>query len=148
MSVCEKITRLPFHLKMGTFRSEPISGTGRQIIPKVRYSSMITLFATARAVCAVFLSVLTIGACSNTQISTELPLNHPANPAAEASAFVPPPNHFTTDVSLSEPGRPRSDIGKPKQQQVGTMPQHDMQTMQPEKDPHDSIPEKKSDHRH
>jgi hypothetical protein len=26
MSVCEKITRLPFHLKMGTFKSEPISG--------------------------------------------------------------------------------------------------------------------------
>jgi len=109
---------------------------------------MQTFFATAGSICAVFLAVLTIGACSNTQISTELPLNHPANPAAEASAFVPPPNPFTTDVTLSDPDRQRSDTAKSEKQQADGMHQHEMQTMQPEKNSPESSPEKKTEHKH
>jgi hypothetical protein len=109
---------------------------------------MQKVFSTARAVGSVFLSVLTISACSNTQISTELPANHPANPAAEASAFVPPPNPFSADASDFESARPRSDVGNSKHPQVGTIQQHDLHTMQPEKDTHENIPEKKPDHQH
>jgi len=109
---------------------------------------MQTLFATAWSICAVFLAVLTIGACSNTQFSTELPLNHPANPAAEASAFVPPPNPFATDATLSDPDHPRSDTAKSEKQQASGTHQHEMQPMQPEKNSPESDPEKKTEHQH
>ena len=109
---------------------------------------MQTILVTAWVVFAVFLSVLTIGGCSNTQINTELPLNHPANPAAEASAFVPPPNPFATDISLAEPERPRSDAGKSEKPQAGAMHHHEMQTMQPDNNTPDSSPEKKTEHHH
>jgi len=109
---------------------------------------MQTFFSTAGSICAVFLAVLAIGACSNTQISTELPLSHPANPAAEASAFVLPPNPFATDVTLSDPDRPRPDTAKSDKQQAGGTHQHEMQTMQPEKDSPESDPDMKTEHQH
>jgi hypothetical protein len=109
---------------------------------------MQNIFSIVRAVGSILLSALTISACSNTQISTELPANHPANPAAEASAFVPPPNPFSADASVSEPARPRSDGGNSEHPQVGTIQQHDLHTMQPEEDAHENIPEKKPDHQH
>jgi len=109
---------------------------------------MQTIFTTARVVFAVFLSVLTIGGCLNTQIKTELPLSHPANPTAEESAFVPPPNPFTTDASLKEPGRQKSDAGKSEKQQADAMHPHEMQTMQLENDTPDSNPEKNTEHQH
>jgi len=109
---------------------------------------MQTIFATKRVTFAVFLSVLTIGGCSNTQISTELPLNHPANPAAEASAFVPPPNPFATDASFAEPGRQKPDAGKSEKQPEDAMHPHEMQTMQPKNDTPDSSPEKNTEHQH
>jgi len=109
---------------------------------------MQTILVTASGIFAVFLSVLTIGGCSNTQINTELPLNHPANPAAEASAFVLPPNFFATGVSLVEPGPPQSNAGKSEKQQNGAMHHHEMQTMQPDNDTPDSSPAKKTEHQH
>ena len=109
---------------------------------------MQTFFATAGSICAVFVAVLTIGACSNTQISTELPLNHPANPAAEASAFVPPPNPFATHITISDSERQRSDTAKSEKQQTGGMHQHEMHPTQPEKDSPESNPEKKTEHQH
>lgn len=109
---------------------------------------MQTIIKTAWVVCAVFLAVLTSGGCSTTQINTELPLNHPANPAAEASGFVPPPNPFATDVSLAEPSRPRSDAGKSEKQQEGAMHHHEMQTMQPKNDTPDGSQKEKTEHQH
>lgn len=109
---------------------------------------MQTIFTTARVVFAVFLSVLTIGGCSNTQINTELPLSHPAYPTAEESAFVQPPNPFTTDASFTEPGRQKSDAGKSETQQAGAMHHQEMQTMQPENDIPASSPEKNTEHQH
>ena len=109
---------------------------------------MQTIFATARVVFAVFLSVLTIGGCSNTQINTELPLSHPTNPTAEESAFVPPPNPFATDASFTEPGRQKSDARKPEEQPADAMHHQEMQTMQPENDIPASRPEKNTEHQH
>ena len=109
---------------------------------------MQTIIRTARVIFAVFLAVLISGGCSTTQINTELPLNHPANPAAEESAFVPPPNSFATDLSLAEPERPRSDAGKSEKQQEGMMHHHEMQTMQPKNDAPDGSQKEKTEHQH
>ena len=38
--------------------------------------------------------------CAVKSIPTELLPNHPANPHAVETPFKPPPNHFTSDVSL------------------------------------------------
>ena len=109
---------------------------------------MQTIFATKRFIFAVFLSVLTIGGCSNTHINTKLPLSHPANPTAEESAFVPPPNPFATDASFTEPGRQKSDARKPEEQPADAMHHQEMQTMQPENDTPASSPEKNTEHQH
>ena len=115
---------------------------------------MKTSTITALGIMAIFLSGLMIGACTGTQIHTELPANHPANPTADAAVLVPPPNPFAMNTFDSQPVRPPDSTGHhpkhgdhPKHQEDGGHG-HGMQPMQqPSAAPGDST-EKSTEHQH
>jgi uncharacterized membrane protein len=73
-------------------KSKPLINRGGWTSANTRFHNMKKSNTTALGTLAVFLSGLMIGACAATQIDTELPANHPANPAAEAAVFAPPPS--------------------------------------------------------
>ena len=98
---------------------------------------------------AIFLSGLMIGACANTKIDTELPVSHPANPAAEAAVFVPPPNPFAMNASAEQPdGPPVSGTDKHSKHQEGAGDGHEMQTMKPQRVAPAGSQEKSTEHQH
>ena len=103
---------------------------------------------TALGALAIFLSGLMIGACTNTKIDTELPVIHPANPAAEAAVFVPPPNPFAMNVSAEQPVGPPVGTGKHSNHQEGAGDGHEMQTMKPQRVAPAGSQEKSTEHQH
>lgn len=77
----------------------------------------------------LMLSILVIGGCSKKPINTELQLNHPANPAAEESVFIKPPDPFALEATYTEPQESPSTSSLPKKHQEDTGHRHDMQIM-------------------
>ena len=71
------------------------------------------------------------GACANTQIDTGLLESHPANPAAEAAVFVPPPNPFAMNASVAQPVRQPTGTGDHPKHQEGAGHGQGMQMMKP-----------------
>lgn len=52
-------------------------------------------------------------ACAGQPVNFDLPQNHPANPNAQETAFIPPPNHFVAQPEIkSDTG---SDMTEKKQ---------------------------------
>ena len=115
---------------------------------------MKTSKMTALGALAVLLAGLMIGACSTTQIDTELPANHPANSVAEAAAFVPPPNPFAMKAFDAQPVQPAGTTGDhPKhdghpQHPEGAGNDHGMQTMKPPSNTKPGGSEKGTEHQH
>ena len=73
-------------------------------------------------------------ACASEPVKVDLPSNHPANPQSQETAFIPPPNPFQNNVSMSEhEGDGSSSMTHEKHQ-----PEHQHQ-MSP-KTGHDSMP--------
>ena len=103
---------------------------------------------TALGALAIFLSGLMIGACANTKIDTELPASHPANPAAEAAVFVPPPNPFAMNASAEQPVGLPVGTGKHSNHQEGAGDGHEMQTMKPQRVAPTGSQEKSTEHQH
>lgn len=44
-------------------------------------------------------------ACTGKPVNTGLPPNHPANPDAQETAFIPPPNPFQVDRQMETVGK-------------------------------------------
>ncbi|MBT8365210.1 MAG: hypothetical protein KJP23_10940 [Deltaproteobacteria bacterium] len=109
---------------------------------------------TALGALTGFLSGLMIGACATAQIDTELPANHPANPVAEATVFVPPPNPFAMNASDVQPVWPLDSIGDhPKhgdhqKHREDAEHGHGMQTIKPQSAAPASSTEKSTEHQH
>jgi len=103
---------------------------------------------TALGALAIFLSGLMIGACANTKIDTELPASHPANPAAETTVLVPPPNPFAMNTSAEQPGGLPVGTGKQSKHQEGAGNSHEMQTMKPQSVAPAGSQEKSTEHQH
>jgi len=103
---------------------------------------------TALGALAIFLSGLMIGACANTQIDTELPVSHPANPAAEAAVFVPPPNPFAMYASDAQPAGPPTGTDDHAKHQEGAGHGPEMQTMKPQRVAPADSQEKSTEHQH
>ena len=55
----------------------------------------------------IFIALGVIG-CAGESVRVELPANHPANPQALETQFVPPQNPFRTDVATE--GEPAADV--------------------------------------
>jgi hypothetical protein len=109
---------------------------------------MKKLNTNALGALALFISGLMLGACANTQIDTGLPESHPANPAAEAAVFVPPPNPFAMNASDTQPVRPPAGSGDHPKHQEGTEHGHEMQTMKPQSAAPAGSTEKNTEHQH
>ena len=77
----------------------------------------------------LMLSISVIGGCSKTPINTELQLNHPANPKAEESVFIKPPNPFALEVTYTEPQESSSTSSLSKNHQEDTGHHTDMPIM-------------------
>ena len=97
---------------------------------------------------ALFISGLIIGACANTQIDTGLPEGHPANPAAEAAVFVPPPNPFAMNAADTQPVQPPAGSGDHPKHQEGTGHGPGMPTMKPQSAAPADSTEKSTEHQH
>jgi len=133
-----------------TFRinSGPLINLGGWIHANTRVFNMQKSNSTALETWTVLLCVLLISACAGTQINTELPANHPANPAAEAAVFTPPPNPFLLTVSEAPPVSPPADTGVHPKPQEGAEHTHGMGPMKPPSAaPADSM-QKDSGHQH
>ncbi len=50
----------------------------------------------------IVLTLLVIAGCAGEAVQVEFPLNHPANPQAPESRFIPPQNPFQTDVAAMQ----------------------------------------------
>lgn len=109
---------------------------------------MKKLNTNALGALALFISGLMIGACANTQIDTELPESHPANPAAEAAVFVLPPNPFAMNASDAQPFRPPAGTGDHPKHQDGAGHGHGMQTMKPQSAAPAGSTDKSTEHQH
>ena len=48
------------------------------------------------------LTLLFVAGCAGETVRVEFPLNHPANPQAPESWFIPPQNPFQTDVAAMQ----------------------------------------------
>ena len=92
---------------------------------------MKKLNTSALGALALFISGLMFGACANTQIDTGLLESHPANPAAEAAVFVPPPNPFAMNASDTQSVRPPTGTGDHPKHQEGAEHGQGMQMMKP-----------------
>ncbi|UCD80229.1 MAG: hypothetical protein JSW26_02010 [Desulfobacterales bacterium] len=103
---------------------------------------------------AVLSTGLMIGACATTQIDIELSPNHPANSAAEAAAFVPPPNPFEMKVLDAQTVPPAGTAGDhPKHNDHPKNPEgaghdHGMQKMKPPTNAQAGGSEKGTEHQH
>ena len=104
--------------------------------------------ATAWVAFTLLSSGLMISGCSNTQVSTELQLNHPANADAEESIFVRPPNPFTAEVFDVEPKSSAPISDEQKKYREGSRYHRDMQTMKHQNHSHDSPAEENKKHHH
>jgi hypothetical protein len=97
------------------------------------------------AVCGLLLA---LGGCAGEPVRTDLPANHPANPAAESAVFVPPANPFALKAFNVEPARPTAGTGDHPKDQKQAEHGHEMPTMMP----HSAAPmgskEKSTEHRH
>jgi hypothetical protein len=80
----------------------------------------------------LFLSGLLITACTSTQFNTELGVNHPADPAAKAAVFIPPPNPFATEDAEAQPIRPSAGAGSHQGHAESVGPGRKMETMKPQ----------------
>ena len=67
--------------------------------------------------------ILIMMACASDPVKIDLPQNHPANPEAQETAFIPPPNPFESHVQM--PGH-ESD-GTPPMTQKQQVPSHQHQ---------------------
>lgn len=97
---------------------------------------------------AVFLTGLLIGACAPAKIDTQLSAKHPANPAAEASVFAPPPNPFALNVFDAEPATPSNDAGDHSGHQEGAGHSHGMQPVAPRSAAPADSKQKNTGHQH
>jgi len=103
---------------------------------------------TVFVVLTVFPTALIIASCTTTQIDTELPANHPANPTAEAAVFTPPPNPFVVTVTEAPPVSPSADTAVRPELQEGAGHNHDMGPIEPRSaEPADSM-QKDTGHQH
>ena len=87
---------------------------------------------TVFVVLALFPVALMIVSCTTTQIDTELPVNHPANPSAEAAEFVPPPNPFARNEFAGQPALPPAGTDGHQKPSTAAGHGHDMQPMTPQ----------------
>jgi hypothetical protein len=146
LSMCEKYSHL---FKWMRFKVRCFLNDEQIALTKKRgKATMKKRFATISGTFALLLSGLMIAGCSNTQISTELQLNHPANEEAEESVFVRPPNPFIVDVSDIEPELSPDIPGEQEKYREGSMHHGDMQTMKNESGSHDRHAGENKKHQH
>ena len=46
--------------------------------------------------------IFTVFGCASEPVKVDLPVNHPANPQAQESVFIPPPNPFQKNIPMAE----------------------------------------------
>ncbi len=97
---------------------------------------------------SILLFAMMMDACTTSQIDTGLPANHPANPLAEETVFVFPPNPFMMDMSDERPARLPSDAGDHATQMEGSSHGHDMQKMKQQSVEPANNKAKMTDHQH
>lgn len=49
----------------------------------------------------ILLTSFFIIACASEPVKVDLPANHPANPQAQGTVFIPPPNPFLNDIPMA-----------------------------------------------
>ena len=94
--------------------------------------------------------ILIMMACAGDPVKTALPQNHPANPEAHETAFIPPPNPFQSHMQMTEHG----SGGTPSMTQKKQVPSHqhqmtnEMDKMGKDSKPEPESGEEKQDHQH
>jgi hypothetical protein len=63
------------------------------------------LYRIRRSLFSGFIILLVI-ACAGEPVNIDLPENHPANPEARETAFIPPPNPFQGHMQMETGGSP------------------------------------------
>lgn len=71
--------------------------------------------------------------CAGEPLKVDLPLEHPANPAAQESEFIPPPNLFQVNIADME-GKPEGESVMKHKMQKEKGPQHGGHSMGMEKE--------------
>jgi uncharacterized membrane protein YagU involved in acid resistance len=88
-----------------------------------------------------------LSACASEPVKVDLPEKHPANPQAQATAFIPPPNPFLNNIPMAEhEGHSSSSMTHEKHQPAH---QHHMSTHTEEDSrPSQASEEQNSEHQH
>ncbi|UCE51415.1 MAG: hypothetical protein JSV31_19420 [Desulfobacterales bacterium] len=99
---------------------------------------------------SIIIIIFTVFGCASEPVKVDLPVNHPANPLAQESAFIPPPNPFQNNIPMAEHETSGSPSMTHKEHQQTNQHQMMHQMEQMGKDP-DSSPEsveENHDHQH
>ena len=75
---------------------------------------MKRLYHLTRALIASGFIVFFVVACAGEPVKIDLPQNHPANPQAQETAFIPPPNPFQGHMQMETGGSHPTTQKKPK----------------------------------
>ena len=94
--------------------------------------------------------LLFLMACASEPVNIDLPQNHPANPEAQETAFIPPPNPFESHMEMTghEFGGSPSTTHKHQVHYHQNQKTHEMDKMGKDSKSEPESGEEKQDHQH